>query len=736
MPLSLFRTLPIPNLHLPAPLAPLADLACNLWWSWNPWARKVFKAVDPARWERERNPLDLLFNLDPRRAEALAKDVHFIAQMSEVLEAFNAYLHPSTPTWFERGVGARKLPRGIDWSHPVAYFCSEYGLHESLPFYSGGLGVLAGDHLKAASDLGIPFIGVGLLYRHGYFVQALDADGSQQHFPMQLEFDRMPTRRVRGPDGGALMVTVDFPGRDVHAAVRVVDVGRVPLLLLDTDIEENLPEDRLISSHLYIRGREMRLCQEWLLGVGAIRVLEALGLEPCSYHINEGHSVFVNFERVRVHVREGNMTVEEALADVRKHTVFTTHTPVPAGNEVFDVNMVRRYLERLAADLGVEVSRLIDLATLPEKRESFNLTVLALRTSSRANGVSLLHSKVSNNMWSKVCAEEQTAVQRIEHVTNGVHTLTWLGPDLQDLLYAKADLAVFEENYVGGHAFDFWREVPDDAIWQAHMTQKLRLLTVVGDRLRRMLARHGASPDEVAAVAGSLDLDTLTIGFARRFATYKRAGLIFRDPGRLEYILKNPKRPVRLIFAGKAHPADRPGQDLAKLVWQMSRDPRYVGHIFFVEDYDMRLGRMLTQGCDVWLNVPRRPMEACGTSGQKASTNGLLNFSVPDGWWDEVVGDEEAALTGWGIGEATGVEDHMPEDERDDLDAERMYTLLEREIAPTYYDHRRPNGSGNAAPHAWIEHFKAAMSVLGPRFSAGRMVSEYMERFYGPLSRG
>jgi starch phosphorylase len=707
---QLIRTRPTARIEIPLQFSRLRDMAYNLWWTWSPRAHKLFYSIDPDRWVHYRNPIELLVDLDPERWHRLQGDPAFIRAYRHVIERFDSYVAPEEPTWFERHHS--RYDAG-----PVAYFSTEFGWHECLQIYSGGLGVLSGDHTKAASDLGLPFVGVGLMYKHGYFRQTVDADGQQQHFYPDYDLHRIPLLPVMGPGGKELQIGVELPGRTVRVRVWKADVGRVPVLLLDTDVPENHAADRPITSILYVRGREMRLCQEIILGLGGFEVLKALGIRPAVWHMNEGHSALLALARMSELMREG-ASIDEARRVAAGKAVFTTHTPVPAGNESFDAGLMRDYLQPWASSAGMDIDALLALGRAHEHdHNNFNMTALAMRTSGRVNGVSRLHGRVANGMWTHLFAPGQQ--QTVEHVTNGVHLPTWMGPELGDLLRERLGPG-FEYRVLDPGYAEAVNSLSDAELWQAHREQKRRLIEFVRDRVLRQLARHGRSPEQLRALDGLLDPDILLVGFARRFATYKRADLVLRDFERLKQIAADADRPVQFLFAGKAHPADRPGQELIRRICETSLNGALSGRLLFLENYDMRVGRYLVQGVDVWLNTPRRPMEASGTSGMKAALNGGLNCSVLDGWWCEGYDPSH----GWSIGgPASEGEPHV----QDDRDADDLYRVLQDEIVPCYY---RRNRQG--LPTEWIARMKQAIGTLSPRFCSQRMVLQYVERFYLP----
>jgi len=711
------RTRPTAAIAIPVQFSRLTDIAYNLFWTWHQPTRQLFHMLDPARWAHYRNPIELLIDLEPERWHSLQANPDFIRGYRSVVEQFDQYMAPDEPTWFER-----RYPGYA--GGPVAYFSTEFGWHECLQIYSGGLGVLSGDHSKAASDLGLPFVGIGLMYRHGYFRQTIDADGEQHHFYPDYDLRRIPLLPVVGPDDREIEVAIDLAGRVVRAKVWKASVGRAPVLLLDTDVPTNDPADRPITSLLYVSGREMRLCQEYVLGAGGVEVLRQLGVEPAVWHMNEGHSALLSLERLRRAIEaEPGRSFEDALARIAADAVFTTHTPVPAGNETFDAPLVRRYFEPWRRLPGFDVERTLALgrsAAGGGDDEPFNLTVLALRTSRETNGVSQLHGRVAGEMWDRIVGERGPE-RRVLAITNGVHVPTWLGRDMRAALGRHVE-AQFERHLLDIDFESAVRAVPDREVWEAHLKQKQRLVRLLRERALEQYARHGWSPDELRALGSLLDPDVLLVGFARRFATYKRADLLLRDFDKLREIVSHDERPVQFLFAGKAHPADRPGQELIQRIWQASNRPELKGRVLLLENYDMRIARFMVQGVDVWLNNPRRPLEASGTSGMKAALNGGLNCSVLDGWWCEGYD----AAHGWAIGESEDAPDH---EQQDRGDAEGLYRLLREQIVPCFYE-RDPEG----LPREWIQRMKLAMGRLTPRFSASRMVREYTERYYLPGS--
>ena len=708
----------LPRLHvadieLPDEVERLYDLAYNLWWTWSPRARELFSAVDSRSWSLYRNPVQLLINVDRPHWQEKLEDDAFRTLYHRVIQALDRYLAEAGDAWF-----ARTHP-GVQG--PIAYFCMEYGLHQALAIYSGGLGVLAGDHLKSASDLGVPLVAVGLLYRHGYFRQTVSADDRQQHIYPDYDFTRLPVRPAAGPTGRGVFVAVPLPGREIHAQVWVAQIGRVPLVLLDTDVPQNDSADRPITWALYTPGREMRIAQELVLGIGGARALAALGIEPRVWHMNEGHSALLQFERARRRLAAGE-SFAAALAEIRRSSVFTTHTPVPAGNEVFDAALARRDFAPWCAATPVDLEEWLRLGQIDhgEPGQPFNMTALAVRTSARLNGVSRLNAEVARPMWDHLIPSDAPEEERLHAITNGVHPSTWLGVEMQEL-FARW----FGERWPQVITSEIGRAAildnSDQDLWEVHLEQKRRLARFLRARLRDQFARHGLSPDELRGIEKMFDPQVLTIGFARRFATYKRAGLLFADLLRLRHLVGNRERPVQIVLAGKAHPADKAGQELIQHLFQLSQSETLKGRVFFVEDYDIRVGRMLVQGVDVWLNTPRRPMEASGTSGMKAAMNGALNCSIADGWWPEGFDGSN----GWVIAGRDGGSDEAAQDREDAL---ALYHLLEEQIVPAFYE-RDEKG----LPRRWIAMMKEAIATVTPRFSSDRMVAEYCEKAYLPL---
>lgn len=699
------------ELRIPARFALLYELAYNLWWTWDPVALDLWRTVDPTLWNQYHNPIDMLRALDPDTWSALDESETFHDLYTEATRRFDEYLADQDTWWTREHDG--ELPEG-----PIAYLCAEYGIHASLPIYSGGLGVLAGDHAKAASDLGIPFIGTGLLYRRGYFSQEIDVTGDQQHMHPHLDIHQLPVRPVAGPTGGQLKVAVDFPGRQISAAVWLLQVGVIPLLLLDSDIPENDPADRPITHTLYVRGREMRFCQEMILGIGSVKALAAIGVEPAVWHVNEGHAALSILERLKDAVAGGS-ALEDAEEQIRARTAFTLHTPVPAGNEVFDFSIIERYLGYWPGLVGCDLGYLAHLGATEEgtgNNDRFDMGAMAIRMSSRVNGVSRRHADVVNKDWSHLLKAPALGV------TNGIHTPGWISRDLDRLLTRHIGVNWRYKLVNDPSVFEAIRDIDDSEIWAAHVSQKRLLTRFARGRIRVQHARHGASPLELRSVETMFPSDRLTIGFARRFAGYKRATLMFHNKPWLQAILTNPDRPVQIVFAGKAHPADQWGSGLIQQIHELGNSPEFKGHLYVLEDYNLRMARFLVQGVDVWLNNPRPPEEASGTSGMKAALNGALNVSTPDGWWIEGYNQSN----GWTFGTEYGNGDHAAQDNED---AVALYHTLQDQVVPTFFDRDEAG-----VPHAWVAMMKESIISVINDFSTARMVADYTEKIYLPLA--
>jgi len=699
---------------MPARISRLYELAYNLWWSWHPEARALYSELDPALWERTgHGPVRLLSEVEPDVLEKAVSNHEYLARYDDVLAAFDRYMHPQPEeTWF-----SRTYPELAEST--IAYFSAEFGLHEALPIYSGGLGILSGDHCKEASDLGLPFVGVGFLYPQGYFRQQVSREGIQEAFYDKLHFSESPAVPATGPDGNEVMISVDLPGRRIHAKVWKLQVGRITLYLMDTDVPPNTPADRELSARLYGGDRDMRISQEIVLGIGGVRALKALGIKPAAWHLNEGHAAFLNLERCRELVAQG-LSFREAREAVAANSLFTTHTPVAAGNDTFSYDLIDRYFSSYWGQLDLTRDQFLSVAREDHGwGPTYSMTVLALRLTGHHNGVSALHGEVARRMWQFLWPGVDVNEVPIGSITNGVHAPTWVSPEMDQLFrrYLGEDWV----NHIDEQEmWDRIDEIPDAELWRVHMQRKRALIEYTRQHLHEHHLRLGEGSHQMAEFQQMLNPDALLIGFARRFATYKRATLLFRDLARLQKIMHDPERPVQIIFAGKAHPADQPGKNLIEQVYRFSRSDAFRGNVVFLENYDIDMARYLVSGTDMWLNNPIRPHEASGTSGQKAALNGLPNCSILDGWWAEGFNGEN----GWAIGEERDYHDQNAQDEADSLS---LYGLLEDEIIPTYFE-RGTDG----LPHRWLALMKEAIRTCAPAFSMQRMVKEYTTRFYVP----
>jgi starch phosphorylase len=697
---------------LPNALKPLEEIARNLWLSWNYDAVQLFIRLDYDVWmESMQSPVRTLGMVSQKRLEEVADDDSYVAALEEVYDRFQRY--KKGDTWYH---GSKK--------DVVAYFSMEYGMDVSLPIYSGGLGMLSGDHMKTSSDMGLPLVGIGLLYREGYFTQYLNTDGFQQESYTENDWYNMPVERKNDKNGNAIKITVELAGRMVTAQIWEVKVGRSSLYLLDTNIDENTADLRKITATLYGGDKEMRIQQEILLGIGGIRAIRALGINPAAAHMNEGHSAFLGLERIRELMAEKDFSFETAREAVWPTNIFTTHTPVPAGNERFEISLIEKYFKNWTQILGISWREFLALGRerANDDQETFCMTVLALKLAAYANGVSKLHGDVSRQMWQGLWPGLPVEEVPIDAVTNGVHPRTWISSPMGDLL----------ERYFGTHFNDeptdltMWEQmkrISDEELWRTHERRRERLVAFARDRMRTKLERNGASARQIQLADDALAPNILTISFARRFATYKRGNLLLRNPERLLRLLNDKDRPIQLIFAGKAHPQDMAGKDLIRGLIHFAKDNDVQNRLIFLENYDMTMSRYLTSGSDLWLNTPRRPQEASGTSGMKAALNGVLNCSILDGWWAEAYNPE----VGWAIGQGEQYDDTDLEDE---IESKALYDLLEQEIIPLFYERGR-----DGLPRGWIRMMKACMNQIGQSMSSHRMLLDYHEKFYAPALR-
>ncbi len=701
--------------QIPERLKPLEEMARNVWFCWNIEAIDLFRSVDSTLWEETgHNPIAMLGRLGDERFEELLNDEGFLLEMDRIHQEFQHYC-------MERKAYDFGLETPVEFT--VAYFSAEYGLTDCLPIYSGGLGVLSGDHLKSASDLCINMVGVGLLYQKGYFRQYLNADGWQMETYPDNDFHTFPVDLERDEKGEPLSVEVEIENRKVKVRIWRIRVGRIPLWMLDTNTIENEERDRDITSALYGGDGAMRLKQEVILGIGGIRALGRLGVRPSVFHMNEGHSAFAIIERIRSLMEKFNLSFQEAREAVYTNSIFTTHTPVPAGIDVFDRNLISAVMGQYIMSLGISLDDFMALGIQGERGRdhSFNMAVLALRHSAKSNGVSQLHGVVSRRMWSSLWPQLREADIPIEAITNGIHIPSWISGDLAGLLnrYLGRRWAEDPDNRKIWERVD---RIPDSELWRTHERRRERLIGFARRRLIDQLIHQGAQKGEVQGASEALNPEALTIGFARRFATYKRGDLILRDTERLAKILNDSQRPVQIIFSGKAHPQDHPGKEVIKKIVHLAQQPEFRHRLLFIEDYDLNVARYLVQGVDVWLNNPRRPLEACGTSGMKAAANGALNLSVLDGWWAE---GYQPGL-GWAIG---GGEEYDDQRDQDEIESHALYSLLEKEIVPLFYERGRDN-----LPREWIRMMKLSMKTLAAYFNSHRMVQDYLHRFYIPAS--
>ena len=700
------------NPQLPKRIEKLSEISNNLWWSWNTEFLRLFKTIDNDLWETcEKNPVKFLKQVSQERLEAVSKNVEFLKEYDKLARQFEDYMN-SKNTWFANNYPENK-------NDLIAYFSAEYGLDRTIPIYSGGLGILSGDHLKSASDLGIPLVAVGLLYKNGYFHQKINGYGDQETEYINIELSNLPINPVKDKNGEDLIIYVKFPKRRLYLKVWQINVGRIKLYLLDSDIEKNNPEDRDVTLRLYGGDQEMRIRQEIVLGMGGTNLLtRALGLNPTIYHMNEGHSAFLILELIKNIIRDKQVSFDVARDIASSKTVFTTHTPVPAGNDIFPLDLVDKYFKDFWPRLGLDREEFLRLGMKPSQilEPGFNMGILALKVAGKKNGVSKLHGAVSRELFGDVWPDIAANESPITYVTNGIHTCSWLSPKLKEL-YNKYLMPYWQDNIHEDKVWEKINNIPDKTLWETHQDRKEKLLKLVKDNTTQRLRRSGYSYEEINEITSKLNPN----GFARRFATYKRATLIFKDLERITQILNNSEKPVQLIFAGKAHPADKEGQDLIKRIHEISMMPQFKGKIFLLENYNIAMSQYLVSGVDVWLNNPRRPMEASGTSGQKASVNGVINFSVLDGWWAEGYNQEN----GWTIG--TNAEYNSYE-EQDIADSQSMYHTLEDKIIPTYY-----NKNEEGISPKWIRIMKNSIISTGGKYSTARMLVDYTNNLYMPL---
>ena len=703
------------NPQLPKRIEKLSEISNNLWWSWNTEFLRLFQKIDKDLWEEsEKNPVKFLKRVSQEKLDNASKNAMFLKEYDKLVDNFENYMK-SKNTWFSNKYLENK-------NDLIAYFSAEYGLDQTIPIYSGGLGILSGDHLKSASDLGIPLVAVGLLYKNGYFHQKINGYGGQETEYNNIDLYDLPINAVKDQNGEDLIIYVKFPKRRLYLKVWQINVGRVKLYLLDSDIEKNNEEDRDVTLRLYGGDQEMRIRQEIVLGMAGVNLLRTLGLKPTVYHMNEGHSAFLTLEIIKNTIKEKQVSFDVAKDIASSKTVFTTHTPVPAGNDIFPLDLVEKYFKDFWPRLGISKEEFLKLGMKPTQdlEPGFNMGILALKIAGKKNGVSKLHGAVSRELFGEVWPEIAANESPITYVTNGIHTCSWLSPRLKEL-YNKYLIPYWQDNIHLDKTWEKVKDIPDQELWEAHMQRKEKLLNLVKDSTVNRLRRSGYSYEEINDIVSKINPNALTIGFARRFATYKRATLIFRDLERITQILNNQERPVQIIFAGKAHPADKEGQDLIKYIHEVSMMPQFKGKIFLLENYNIAMSRYLVSGVDVWLNNPRRPMEASVTSGQKASVNGVINFSVLDGWWAEGYNQ----YNGWTIGTNAEFDSY---EAQDNADSESLYRTLESKIVPMYY-----NKDKDGISSKWIETMKNSIISTGGKYSTARMLVDYTNNLYIPL---
>ena len=702
--------------QLPDRIKKLATVAGNLWWTWNTDFLKLFKQIDGDLWETVgKNPVKFLRLVSQDRLESAAKDSNFLKDYDRIVENFEDYMN-SKNTWFKKNYPDNS-------NDLIAYFSAEYGLDQILSIYSGGLGVLSGDHLKSASDLGIPLVAVGLLYKNGFFHQKINGYGQQQEEYKQNDVDSLPIHPVKDVEGKDLLVYVNLPKKRLYLKVWQINVGRIKLYLMDSDIEANIPEYRGITSTLYGGNQETRIQQEIVLGMAGVSLLKVLGLNPTVYHMNEGHSAFLILELMKNIIKEKQVSFEIAQEIVSSKTVFTTHTPVPAGNDIFPLYLVEEYFRDYWNRFSITKEEFFKLGMKPGAdlcNTGFNMGILALKFAGKKNGVSKLHGAVSRELFSEVWPNISSNEAPISYVTNGIHTCTWLAPNLKRL-YNEYLKPYWQDDIQSDTTWKKIADIPNEELWKEHRDRKIKLLSMVKENVTTRLKREGYHYEEINQIVSKLNPDALTIGFSRRFATYKRATLIFRDLERITEILNNENRPVQIIFAGKAHPSDGQGKDLIKYIHEISMKPQFKGKIFLLENYNMAVSKLLVSGVDVWLNNPRRPMEASGTSGQKAAVNGVINFSVLDGWWAEGYNQKN----GWTIGSNA---EYPSYEEQDEADSESLYQTLENKIIPAYYEKDE-----NGISAKWMDIMKNSIMSNAGRYSTARMLIDYTNKFYIPL---
>lgn len=701
--------------QLPKRISKLYDVSYNMWWSWNTEFLRLFKEMDIDLWEKcEKNPIKFLRLVSQDKLEEAAENEEFLKAYDEITTNFENYMNAKT-TWF-----SKKYPENKN--DLIAYFSAEYGLDETVAIYSGGLGILSGDHLKSASDMGIPLVGVGLLYKHGYFHQVIDGNGQQENVYKDVDLSLLPVKAVKDSEGNDLLIDLKFPDKKIYLKVWEIDVGRVKLYLMDSDIDENPEEYRDTTTTLYGGDQDMRIKQEIVLGMGGVSLLYNLGLTPTMYHMNEGHSAFLILELMKNMMRDKEVSFDIARDMVSAKTAFTTHTPVPAGNDIFPTSLVEKYFAGFWNRLGISKDEFLKLGMKPDDdtKSGFNMGILALKIAGKKNGVSKLHGAVSRELFGDVWPNVPANESPIGYVTNGVHTCSWLAPTIKDL-YNEYLRPYWQDHIQEDETWEDINKIPDEKLWKVHQSRKEKMINMVKKSTINRLRRYNYTYDEIDSMVEKLDPNVLTIGFARRFATYKRGTLIFRDLERITKIFNEKDMPVQIVFAGKAHPLDVEGQGLIRYIHELSMKPQFKGKVFILENYNIGMSRYLVSGVDVWLNNPRRPMEASGTSGQKAAANGVINFSVLDGWWAEAYNQKN----GWRIGTN---DEYQNYEEQDDSDAKSLYDTLESKIIPMYYDKNEKGYSDE-----WLKMMKNCIISNAGKYSTARMLEDYTSQIYLPL---
>ncbi|MBE5822257.1 MAG: glycosyltransferase family 1 protein [Clostridiales bacterium] len=700
--------------QLPDRISKLQDIANNIWWTWNINSLKLFEELDAELWEKiGKNPIKFLKHANQEKLNQASVDTEFLHKYDTIINYFNDYMK-SKDTWYSKTYPHYK-------NNLIAYFSAEYGLDETLPIYSGGLGILSGDHCKSASDLGIPFVAVGLLYKQGYSNQYVNSDGMQLYTPVKIDIDDLPILPVKDENGNDVIFDIEYLDRKLYLKIWKINIGRVTLYLLDSDIDKNIEQDRYLTQRLYGGDQETRISQEIILGIGGVNALKVLGIEPTIYHMNEGHCSFASLEIIRNLMHTEHVSFNVAKEIVFSKMIFTTHTPVPAGNDIFNFDLIEKYFNHYWGYFGISRKEFVELALKPAPayNQGYNMGVLGFKLAAKRNGVSKLHESVTKDLFGDIWPTLSHAELPITHVTNGIHTCTWLQPKLKEL-YNKYLDPFWQEKIENPDTWQKIYNIPNKELWDIHNAQKQKLIKLIKENMKEQMVRNNCESDEIKELEKSINPNSLVIGFARRFATYKRANLIFRDIEKISTLLNNPDKPILLVFAGKAHPADKQGQELIAQIVNLAKKPQFKGKIVFLENYNMKIARYLISGCDIWLNNPRRPLEASGTSGEKAAVNGVINCSILDGWWFEGYNGQN----GWAIGNTST---YKTFDLQDDADSQSIYETLEESIIPTFFD-RDEDGT----PNNWVKIMKNSITSCGCTYSTQRMLIDYTNKLYIP----